>query len=122
MLGSLLHEIYQAVHGGQYRLAAMGIRALLEQIMVSKVGDLGSFEKQLDAFQKAGYISLVQRDAMQATLHVGHAAMHRAFRPTEEDVKLALDVVEGVMAPLYSHLNKAEKMADRVPPRPPRQE
>jgi len=37
-LGSLLHEIYQAVHGGQYRLAAMGIRALLEQIMVSKVG------------------------------------------------------------------------------------
>jgi hypothetical protein len=47
-LGSLLHEIYQAVHGGQYRLAAMGIRALLEQIMVSKVGDLGSFEKQLD--------------------------------------------------------------------------
>src|SRR5262249_58142817 len=43
-LASLLHEIYEAVHGGQYRLAAMGIRALLEQIMVSKVGDRGSFE------------------------------------------------------------------------------
>jgi hypothetical protein len=121
-LGSFLHEIYQAVHGGQYRLAAMGIRALLEQIMVSKVGDLGSFEKQLDAFQNAGNISFVQRDAMQATLDVGHAAMHRASRPTEEDVKLALDIVEGVMAPLYSHQNKAEKMADRVPPRPPRKQ
>jgi hypothetical protein len=72
MLGSLLHEIYQAVHGGQYRLAAMGIRALLEQIMMPKVGDLGSFEKQLDAFEKAGYISFIQRDTMKATLEVGH--------------------------------------------------
>ena len=121
-LGSLLHEIYQAVHGGQYRLAAMGIRALLEQIMVSKVGDLSSFEKQLDAFEKDGYISFIQRDAMKATLEVGHAAMHRAYKPTEEDVKLALDIVEGVMAPLYHHQSKAEKMADRVPPRPPRRQ
>jgi len=121
-LGLLLHEIYQAVHGGQYRLAAMGIRALLEQIMVSKVGDLGSFEKQLDAFEKAGYISFIQRDAMKATLEVGHAAMHRAYEPTEEDVKVALDIVEGVMAPLYHHQSKAEKMVDRVPPRPPRKQ
>jgi hypothetical protein len=119
-LGSLLHEIYQAVHGGQYRLAAMGIRALLEQIMVSKVGDGGSFEKQLNEFEKAGYISFIQRDAMMATIDVGHAAMHRAYNPTEEDVKVALDIIEGVMAPLYHHQSKAEKMADRVPPRPPR--
>jgi len=121
-LGSLLHEIYQAVHGGQYRLAVMGIRALLEQIMVSKVGDLGSFEMQLGAFEKAGYISLIQRDAMKDTLEVGHAAMHRAYRPTEEDVKVALDIVEGVMGPLYHHQRKAEKMADRVPRRPPRKQ
>jgi hypothetical protein len=119
-LGSLLHEIYQAVHGEQYRLAAMGIRALFEQIMVSKVGDLGSFEKQLDAFARAGYISLVQLDTMKATLEVGHAAMHRAYKPTEEDVKVALDIVEGVMATLYDHGTKAEKMVDRVPPRTPR--
>ena len=119
-LASLLNEIYQAVHGGQNRLAAMGIRGLLEQIMVSKVGDRGSFEKQLDAFGEAGYISFVQRDAMKATLEVGHAAMHRAYKPTEEDLKVALDIVEGVMAPLYQHQSKAEKMVDRVPPRPPR--
>ena len=119
-LGSLLHEIYQAVRGEQYRLAAMGIRALLEQIMVSQVGEMFSFERQLDAFEKAGYISFIQRDTMKATLEVGHAAMHRAYRPTEEDIKVALDVVEGVMAPLYHHRSKAEKMADRVPPRPRR--
>ena len=119
-LSILLHEIYQAVHGGQHRLAAMGIRALLEQVMVSKVGDLGSFEKQLNAFQAAGYISFIQRDAMKATLEVGHAAMHRAFQPTEQDLEVALDVVEGIMAPLYAHHSAAEKMAERIPPRLPR--
>jgi hypothetical protein len=85
--------------------------------MVSKVGDLGSFEKQIDAFASAGYISLIQLDAMKATLEVGHAAMHRAYKPTENDVKVALDIVEGVMAPLFHHGTKAEEMADRVPPR-----
>jgi hypothetical protein len=110
-LGSLLHEVYQAVYGRQYRLAAMGIRALLEQVMVSTVGDRGSFEKQLDAFEEAGHISFIQRDAIKATLEVGHAAMHRAYQPTEEDLKVALDIVEGVMAPLYHHRKEAEKIA-----------
>ncbi len=121
-LVSLLKEIYQAVHGGQYRLAAMGIRALLEQVMVTKVGDVGGFDKKLDAFQKAGFISLIQRDAMRATLDVGDAAMHRAFRPDERELQTALDITEGVMAAIYSHQKAAEKLGDRVPPRkaPPR--
>lgn len=120
-LGALLHEIYQAVHGEQYRLAAMGVRALLERVMISKVGDCGSFENQIKAFQEGGYISSIQRDAMTATLEVGHAAMHRAYRPTEQDLTIALDVVEGVMAPLYRHRDEAKKMANRVPPRQPHQ-
>jgi hypothetical protein len=34
----LLSEIYEALDGGQHQLAAMGIRALLEQVMIVKVG------------------------------------------------------------------------------------
>jgi hypothetical protein len=107
-LGALLREIYQAIDGSQYRLAAMGIRALLEQVMISKVGDLKTFDAKLDEFQKQGYVSLVQRDAMRPTLDVGDAAMHRAFKPMEQDLKLALDVVEGVLAPIFAHKEAAE--------------
>jgi Domain of unknown function (DUF4145) len=115
----LLKEIYQAVDGGQHRLAAMGIRALLEQVMIPKVGDLRTFDEKLDKFQEQGYVSLIQRDAMRATLDVGDAAMHRAFKPTEQDLKIALDVVEGIFAPIFGHKDAAEKLADRVPPRVP---
>jgi len=113
-IGAIMMEVYQAVDGGQYRLAAMGIRALLEQVMIQKVGDLKTFDMKLDAFQTGGFISAIQRDAMRATLDVGDAAMHRGFIPTETDLKLALDIVEGVLAPIYDHRTEAEKM---VPPR-----
>ena len=119
-LGWLLKEIYQAVDGGQNRLAAMGIRALLEQVMIIKVGDLSSFNEKLDKFQEAGYISLIQRDAMRATLDVGDAAMHRGYKPTEKELKVALDIVEGVLAPIFGHKEAAQKLTDRVPPRTPR--
>jgi hypothetical protein len=56
---------------------------------------------------------------MRTTLDVGDAAMHRAFLPTEKDLTLALDIVEGVLAPIYDHRTEAEKMADSVPPRRP---
>jgi hypothetical protein len=46
LLGDLFLEIYQAVRGGQLRLAIMGVRALIEQVMIDKVGDNGSFAKK----------------------------------------------------------------------------
>jgi Domain of unknown function (DUF4145) len=121
-LVSLLKEIYAAVDGGQRRLAAMGIRALLEQVMIMKIGDIGGFEKKLDAFQNKGFISLVQRDAMRTTLDLGDAAMHRAFAPDWDDLNTALDISEGVMAAIYAHPPASTKLGDRVPRRklPPR--
>jgi hypothetical protein len=119
-LVSLLREVYQAAAGGQHRIAAMGIRALLEQVMILNVGDLGGFDRKLDAFQAGGYISAIQRGAMRATLDVGDAAMHRAYKPNEQDLNTALDIVEGVMAAIYAHREAAEQLAGRVPPRAPR--
>jgi hypothetical protein len=116
-IGDLLHEVYQAIFGKQYRLAAMGIRAALEQVMIIKVGDSGTFNSNLDAFERDGYISKIQREQMRATLDIGDAAMHRGFVPTEKELKIALDVVEGVMAPIFGHGDDAKHLTKRVPPR-----
>jgi hypothetical protein len=118
--GNLFDEIYEAMRGGQYRLAVMGIRALLEQVMISKVKDHGSFEKNVNAFCDQGYISPVQRDTMNDILDAGHATMHRHFNPTEDDVSAALDVVENILSAIYVNGEAAASVADRIPPRPPR--
>jgi Domain of unknown function (DUF4145) len=116
-IGGILAEVYQATANGQRRLAGMGIRAALEQVMIATVGDLRTFDEKLDEFQNAGYISLVQRDAMRATLNVGDAAMHRGHLPSDDDLNLALDIVEGVFAPIFAHKDLAQKLGDAVPPR-----
>jgi hypothetical protein len=119
-LVDLLREIYAAVDGGRHRLAAMGIRALLEQVLIIKIGDIGGFDKKLDAFQEAGFVSAIQRDAMRTTLNVGDAAMHRAFVPKFAELNTCLDIVEGVMSVIYSHRKEAERTSAAVPPRKPR--
>jgi hypothetical protein len=117
-LGSLLHEIYQAVRGGQLRLAIMGIRALIEQVMIEKVGDQGAFGTNLDAFQQSGYISLVQRDALNDILDVGHATIHRAYEPKTKEIQIALDITEGVLAAIFVHVDAAKEISQKVPSRP----
>lgn len=116
-IGDLIFEVYRAVDAKQYRLAAMGIRAALEQIMILKIGDLGTFAKNLNAFQNGGFISSIQRDAMRATLDVGDAAMHRGYSPKEQDLRIALDVLDGVCSPIFGHGDEAKGMSRRVPPR-----
>ncbi|MBO0733663.1 MAG: DUF4145 domain-containing protein, partial [Methylocapsa sp.] len=93
-IGKLLQEIYEAVRGGQHRLAVMGIRALFEQVMISKVGDRGSFVNNMNAFCEEGYISSIQRDAMNDVLEAGHAAIHRSFEPKEHELSTALDIMK----------------------------
>jgi hypothetical protein len=117
-LAELLEEIYQAVHAGQLRIAAMGIRALLEQMMTAKVGDQGSFQKNLDVFHQQGWVSLIERDAISTILDAGHAVTHRFFKPSTKDLNTALDITEGVFAAIYVHQSAAEGLAKRVPVRP----
>lgn len=116
-LANLLNEIYAAIDGGQQRLAAMGIRALLEQVMIMEIGDIGGFDKKLKALEGAGFISSIQHRQLGTTLEIGHAAMHRAFAPDREALNTCLDIVENVMSAIYSHRKEAKKLNEAVPPR-----
>jgi hypothetical protein len=118
-LREMFSEVYKALSGGQHRLALMGVRALLEQVMIIKVGDQGSFAKNLEEFCSRGFASPVERDAVRAILDAGHASMHRMYEPTELDLNTALDIAEGIFAAIYVHSDAAGDLTRRVPKRPP---
>src|SRR5271165_2146400 len=117
LIGQLLQEVYAARRGGQYRLATMGIRSVLEHLMIAKVGDHHKFSENLEQFCKAGYVSLVERDALNESLEAGHAATHRSFNPTEQDLDILLNITEGILAAIYIHPDQAEFLSKRVPAR-----
>ena len=116
-VGEFIKEIYIALRNNSPRLAVMGIRALLEQVMIDKIGDKGSFKKNLDAFQEAGHISKNQRSTLESVIEAGHAAMHRRFKPTPWDVGMLMDVTESIIESIYINDHRSRQLSKVVPQR-----
>jgi len=116
-VGDLLKEIYVSLRNDSSRLAVMGVRALLEQVMVDKVGDQGSFKKNLDEFETKGFISKSQRAVLEPVLDAGHAAIHRAFNPSKEDLVSLIDITENVIESIYVNAKRAKEIQKKVPKR-----
>lgn len=110
-------EIYTALQNGCYALAAMGVRALLEQVVIEKAGDHGTFNKNFDRFEKEGFITPSQRKIIDNTLELGHAAIHRNFWPSNGEISTALEITESVIANIYHYEEAAAKLTTRVPER-----
>jgi hypothetical protein len=113
----LLSEIYVALQNDQRALAAMGIRAILEKVIVEKSGDHGTFSANLKEFENQGYVSRIQRERLKTILEAGHAAMHRLYKPSKEDLITLVDIAESVVESIYIHGIKVEKVKNGIPPR-----
>jgi len=113
----LLKEIYVALQHNLPSLAAMGVRSLLEKIMISKTDDQGSFVKNIAEFERSGYVSRIQRERLEAILDAGHAAIHRTFKPSNKDVITLVDLTEHIVETVYLHEKKVAALKQRVPPR-----
>ncbi|KIL99372.1 hypothetical protein CCC_04143 [Paramagnetospirillum magnetotacticum MS-1] len=50
-------------------------------------------------------------------LEAGHATMHRAYDPSDQDIDTLLDTVETMVEQVYIHPIRAEEMKGRIPPR-----
>jgi len=113
----LLNEIYQALQNDAPSLAAMGVRAVIEAIMVDKVGDQGSFVANLKEFQNKGYISSFQLGILEVVLEIGHASIHRGFIPELDQLEVALDTLENLIHSLYLLEHRAKHHAKSIPKR-----
>lgn len=113
----LMNEVYIAVQNDLRRLAAMGIRATLEHVMRDKVGDHRTFKTLVDEFRNAGYLSTRQAGSLDTILEAGHAAVHRGWEPTKNDIATLLDITEAVIETAYLHEARAQALNERVPKR-----
>lgn len=110
-----LKEIYTALTNNAPRLAVIGIRSLLEHILIEKSGDQGNFYKNLDKFLADGHISAGDRDLIGQVIEAGHASVHRKFVASKDDIDHLLDVTETLLARLYIHQDTIKRM--HIPPR-----
>jgi len=117
---TLTKEIYIALQNDLPNLAAMGVRSLIEKVMIDKVGDNGTFKQNIAKFEGLGYVSKFQREHLETILDAGHATIHRSYSPTTEDVITLIDITEHIIKTIYLHKNKIEQLKTRVPSREPK--
>ncbi|MBO1064508.1 MULTISPECIES: DUF4145 domain-containing protein [Nostocales] len=115
---SLMKEIYAALHANCIKLATMGIRALIEHIMIKKVGDNKTFTKNLDEFANQGYISNEQKKIITAVIEAGNATIHRSYSPSLKELENCMDIAENLIETIFIHSNQAKTFSEKIPPRP----
>jgi hypothetical protein len=110
-------ECYEAFSANAVWLACVGARSVLEQVMIAKVSDQGSFPKNLKAFKDGGHISDQDENRLKILVEAGHASTHRSFVPKKEEVSVILDVLSNLLESLYFDENKLTALRNRIPPR-----
>ena len=117
---NLLGEVYVALQNDLTALAAMGIRSVVERVMVSQIGDQGTFGKNIQGFEAKGFISKLQRERLETIIEAGHAVVHRAYSPSYKDLVTLVDIVESLVQSLYVHGDRVADLKERIPARMPR--
>lgn len=110
-------EIYKSLQTGSHYLATFGSRTLIDRLIVLTVGDKGNFVKGLAALRDEGKISQHERDILEPVIQAGHAAAHRGWAPTKEQLAIILDTVEGLIHRLLVLPKLAEELEEAVPGR-----
>lgn len=113
----LLQEVYSAISTDSFAVAAMGVRALIELMMVEMVGDQRTIGKNISKFEQEGYVGSKQRKILFDTIEFGSAAIHRDFAPNKNEVLTALDIAETIAKQIYAHSGDSAKLGKRAPKR-----
>ena len=114
-LHKISREIYKSLETESHYLATFGSRTLIDRLIVLTVGDKGNFVKGLKALQDKGKISQHERDILEPVIQAGHAAAHRGWEPSKEQLKFILDTVEGLIYRLLVLPSLAEQLEGAVP-------
>jgi hypothetical protein len=111
----LIREVYIALNTSCPCLSTIGTRTLVDKMLNDLVGDVGGFAKKLNEAVKSGYLTEKQKQTIEAAVEVGHAASHRGFHPTIEQVFDVLDIVEHALVDGYVIGQASSRLNASVP-------
>jgi hypothetical protein len=116
-LGIIYQEVVESFNAGLVTLCSVGLRALLEGICVNKgiTKEVAwGLEKKIDKLGEYGHVPVDIARSIKSFKFIGDSAAHRLEVPEEEDLVLAIEVMEELLTSLYSLDYKAQYLLDRI--------
>jgi len=109
----ILDEVYQALDSSRFFLASIGTRTALDQLVVEKIGDVGTFKDKVERLCSTGFIDTEEKDMLLIGLDTGSASAHRGYKPDHEQMKIIMNILEAIFQKLLvAPLRKEELMAE----------
>lgn len=121
-LGRILDETYKAYEQDCYILTAVGLRTALDRCVTAvKIDTAISFEEKLKTLLRDGYIGETEHKLLEVLTDAGNAAAHRAWNPSQDEIKHLLDVLEAFIKRVLINGKRALAISDAIPQRQKRQ-
>lgn len=116
-LGITYQEVVESFNAGLVILCSIGLRTLLEGICVDKgITDevAWGLEEKIDKLGEYGHVPSNIAQSLKSFKFIGDSAAHGLEVPEAEDLKLAIEVMEELLAFLYSLGYKAQSLLERI--------
>lgn len=118
-LKDLLDEVYSTTNDQQIRLLSMGVRAVLEHIMIKILeGDVGGFEQKLQDMVAKDHLTERQRENLSIVIDAGSASAHRGYRPSRPLIEEIVNIMENIVREHYITGPMLAHAKTKIPPKP----
>ena len=116
-LYGLMNEVYSVANERSSRLVVMGLRAALDHLMTTILGDIGGFSEKLYKMEQDGHISTKQRELLETVIAGASATSHRGYRPKWNFVEQMVFRVESLIEQHYIADPELQKEKANIPKR-----
>ena len=107
---AILNEVYLALDNSLFFLASAGTRTALDQLIVEKIGDVGSFDSKIKKLVTDQIIDESESNMLMAVIDAGSASAHRSYRPDVEAINHMMDILETIFFKLIVEPEKNKEL------------
>jgi hypothetical protein len=120
--GSLIHEMYTALDNDLRVVSAIAARTVFDCASeLLGIDSMLRFQDKLNRLRTSGKISTEEEGALQVLVNAGNAAAHGAWRPSREQLKTMMEVLESFLHRSFIVGDGIAKLKAAVPPKPRRE-
>jgi len=109
-----IRNIYSETHGAMCSkldtLAGAGIRIIIESICKEESAQGSDLKKKIDDLSTKGILTKQEAETLHSTRILGNRSVHEIVASSNEELDVAMDIVENLIKTVYIIPKKAEKL------------
>lgn len=109
-LKSLYKEVLDCFNNANYILCAAGIRAIIEGICIDNDITKGNLHSKIDELHKKGILTTQHSEILHKHRCIGNSAIHELAIPSNEELSLAIEILEHTLENIYDLEFKAYRL------------